>query len=226
MNRTTILRIAILWVVIAVTSVMCLAEGGDHALAVTTVTNATGSIAQLNYSDAGGAVDGFLIGSNTLLAFPSSVCGGVSSLGAVGNSVTYSGSSVSYSSGFDLVSVTSFKNNTTGASYTQPTRSKPTAYSATSGAVKQLNYQSNGSINGFVFTPNGTTSAILVATGPVSSALKTALTLGATVSVTGTLESSIACAPGGTLSVVDASSLMIGSTTYKIGGGGLFSGLF
>jgi hypothetical protein len=102
----------------------------------TTVTGATGTISQLNYGN-DGEVEGFLIGTNILLSFPTNICGGT-----VGNSVTYSGTAVTATSGFESVRVSSFTNNTTKATYTAPTNSTPSAYGPTSGAVKQLNWLS------------------------------------------------------------------------------------
>jgi hypothetical protein len=184
----------------------------------TTVTNVTGAITQLNY-DSDGEVQGFLIGTNVLLSFPSNICGGVATLGAVGSSVTYSGTAVTASSGFESVRVTSFTNNVTKATYAAPTTGS-TAYGPTSGTVKQLNYAKDGSIDGFLFTASGST--IFVSIGYTSSTTLTSLlTVGAAVSVTGTTSPSMsACSSTGTLESVNASSLTIGSTTVVIQGGG------
>lgn len=184
----------------------------------TTVTNATGTIAQLNYGG-DGEVQGFLIGTNILLEIPTEICGGVSTLGAVGNSVTYSGTAVTATSGFQSVRISSFTNNTTKATYTAPTNT-PTAYGPTSGTVKQRNYSGDGSIDGFLFTAGGST--IFVSTGErASTTLSTLLTVGATVSVTGTTSPSMsACASTGEIQAVDASSLTIGTTTVVLSGGG------
>jgi hypothetical protein len=89
-----------------------------------TVTSVTGTITQLNYGD-GGAIEGFLIGTNVLLTFPTNVSGGIGSLGVAGNSVTHSGSAVTSSSGFESVRVSSFTNNTTKATYTAATAGLP-----------------------------------------------------------------------------------------------------
>src|SRR5215472_12984828 len=75
----------------------------------TTITNATGTISQVNYGT-DGIADGFLLGTNVLLIFPGFTTGGIAALGAVGNSVTYSGEAVANSSGFETVTVTSFTN--------------------------------------------------------------------------------------------------------------------
>jgi hypothetical protein len=184
----------------------------------TTVTNVTGAITQLNYGN-GGEVQGFLIGADVLLNFPSNICGGLGTLGAVGNSVTYSGTEFTATSGFESVQVSSFTNNTTKATYTAPT-SSPTTYGPTSGTVKQLNYANDGSINGFLFTAGSST--IFVSIGYTSSTTLTSLlTVGASVSVSGTTSpSASACASTGTIESVNASSLTIGSTTVVIQGGG------
>ena len=186
----------------------------------TTVTAATGTVTHLNY-DASGEVQGFLIGTNILLTFPSNICGGLGTLGAVGNSVTYSGSAVTATSGFEAVIVTSFTNTTTKATYTPPTNTS-TAYGPTSGTVKQLNYGNDGSTDGFLFAATGSTASIFVATNSrASSTLTPLLTVGATVSVTGTTTPSMsACSSTGAIEAVDATSLTIGSQTIVIAGGG------
>jgi hypothetical protein len=189
----------------------------------TTVTNATGTISQVTYNG-DGTVGGFLLGANILLTFPPNVAGGVGSLGAAGNSVTYSGAAPTNSAGFQLVLVSSFTNNTTKASYTSSTTPATTAYGPTSGSIKLLNYDLSGAVDGFVFAPSGSSTTILVETGPVAStALKAALTVGASVSVTGTTFTAVnMCTVTGALTVVDASTLVLGGTTYVITGGGGF----
>jgi hypothetical protein len=213
-------RIATVLAVLAVGAGACLADESNRAITTPPVPAATGSITQPNYSDSGGVVDSFLVGANTILTFPTTVCSGVGSLGVAGNKVTYSGAAVTYSSGWESVRVTSFTNNTTSATYTKPTPAKPAAYGPVSGAIKQLNYSDTGSINGFVFTP-ATGSAVFVdLEAPPNATLAPLLTVGTTVSVTGTSEAPVACAPAGALTQVDASSLTIGTTTFNFGHGG------
>jgi hypothetical protein len=197
------------------------AQHPDASTTTTTVTSVTGTISQLNYNN-DGAVTGFLIGTNTLLTFRTNICGGIGTLGAVGNSVTYSGNEATSSSGFNTVEVTSFTNNTTKATYTTPTSSSATTYGPTSGTVKQLNYASGGAIDGFLFSASGSSTPIFVSTGPrASTTLTSLLTVGATVSVTGTTSPGMAaCSSTGTLEAVDASSLTIGTQTIVIAGGG------
>jgi type VI secretion system secreted protein VgrG len=189
----------------------------------TTVTSVTGTITQLNY-DSEGIVGSFLVGTNVLLTFPTNIPAGIASLGAVGNSVTYSGNAFTNSSGFQDLQVTSFTNNTTKATYSSSTTaSSTTAYGPTSGAIKQLNYDGSGNVDAFLFTPSGSSTAILVETGSVTNTtLKAALVAGATVSVTGTTHTATAtsCTVSGALTVVDASSLIISGTTYVLTGVG------
>jgi hypothetical protein len=195
----------------------------DDTTTTTTVTNATGTITQLNYGE-DGTIEGFLLGTNILLSFPTNVCGGIGTLGVVGNAVTYSGTARTNSTtGFQTVNVTSFTNGT--ITYTSKTSTPTsTAYGPTSGTVKLLNYDSSGAIDGFLFTPSGSTTAVLVVTGSGASAtLKPLLTVGGTVSVTGTTStnsSSSACVVTGALTVVKASSLIIGGQTIIISGSG------
>lgn len=185
-----------------------------------TVTSVTGTITQLNYGN-GGQVTGFLIGTDVLLNFPPNICGGAGTLGAVGNSVTYSGTAFTATSGFESVQVSSFTNNTTSATYTAPT-STATTYGPTSGTVKQLNYSGDGSINGFLFTAGSST--LFVSIGYTSNtSLSSLLTAGASVSVTGKVApgmSTCSSTSTGALESVNATSLTIGSTTIVIQGGG------
>lgn len=209
-------------VLIAMCAASALAQGPDASTTATTVTNVTGTISQLDY-DSNGAVQGFLIGTNTLLTFQAQICGGIGTLGAVGNSVTYSGSETASSSGFETVMVTSFTNNTTKATYTAPSSSSTTTtYGPTSGTIKQLNYAAGGDVDGFLFSASGSTTPIFVSTGErASSTLTSLLTVGATISVTGTTSAGMAaCTSTGTLEAVVASSLTIGSQTIVIAGNG------
>jgi YD repeat-containing protein len=219
MKDSTILRAIAMLAICAAGAVNGGAQTYGAAGTPTTVTNATGTITQLNYGN-NGDVQGFLIGTNTLLSFHANIFGGLGALGVVGNAVTYSGTAFTATSGFESVHVSSFTNNITNATYTAPT-STSTAYGPTSGAIKQLNYSGNGSVDGFLFTPSGGSSSIFVSIGGRSSTTLTSLlTAGATVSVTGTTSARMAaCSSTAALETVDASSLVIGSQTIVIGGG-------
>jgi hypothetical protein len=223
MKRSTIFGAAAL---IAIWAVSVNAQEPYATTTTTTVTNATGTISQLNYGS-NGAVEGFLVGTNILLNLPTTICGGIGTLGTVGNSITYSGTAVTATSGFQSVRVTSFTNNTTKATYTAPTgATSPTAYGPTSGTVKQLNYGTDGVADGFLFTATGSTSPIFVSIGGrTSTALTTALVVGAAVSAIGVTSPSLsACSSTATLETVDASSLTIGTQTFVFGGSGGFGG--
>jgi hypothetical protein len=224
-KRTIFCNAAILAIITSgLNNVVAQETDRPDATTTTNVTNATGTISQVNYSDAG-AVDGFLLGTNIFLSFPTNVCGGVESLGVAGNSVTYSGTARTNSTtSFQSVIVSSFTNTTTHATYTQPTkRPTPTAYGPTPGNVTQLNYDPSGAIDGFLFTPSGST-AVLVVFGPeASSTLKPLLTVGGTVSVSGkTIPEAPACAATAAQTVINASSLIINSQTIIISGHGNF----
>ena len=194
---------------------------GFGGATATTVTGVSGTITALNYNESGAAVNGFLVGTNVLLVFPKSVCGGIGSLGKVGDSVKYSGIALTFASGFQTVNVTSYTDGS--ISYPPPAPPKPTAYPLTAGTITQLNYGENGSVDGFVFTPSTAgSSAVFVNVGMPSSTLAPLLKTGAAVSVTGMLEPPPPlCAVAGTISEVDASSITIGTTVYPIGGTGM-----
>lgn len=204
------------------------AQDATSSSTTTTVTNVTATITQVNYGSSG-AIEGFLLGSTTLLNFPTNVSGGIGTLGVVGNTVTYSGTEVTTSAGFNSIRVTTYTNNTTKVIYSSSTTTPTTtAYGPTSGTVKQLNYNSDGTIDSFNFTPTGSTTPLLVVTGSGASAtLKPILLTGTTVSVTGTeqaIVSTSACVSAGVLTVVEASSLIVGGQTIIITNRGNFGG--
>lgn len=222
-NRPCMFRAATIVGILAGAAFIATAQSGPYnPVTTTTVTGVMGTISQVNYNESGGAVQSFLVGANTILSFPSVVCAGVSSLGAAGNSVTYSGTAVTFSSGFEAVSVTSFTNDTTKASYSEPTPSKPTTYPATAGVIAQLNYDPAGSIDGFLFTPAGSSTKLFVDISPRPNAtLAPLLKVGAVVTVAGIVEPPAPCSPAGTVTEVDveASSLTFGTTTITFGHG-------
>ena len=228
MKRRTILDAAAIFTMAIFGSATLCAQADEFAPGynpgtTTTVTNVTGTITQLNYGN-DGTVDGFLIGTNILLSFPRPPAGGIGTLGAAGNSVTYSGTATTNSAGFESVRVSSFTNNTTKATYTPPTTAPtPVTYGPTTGTVKQVNYDAQGNISGFLFTPTGASAPILVNTGfEASATLKPLLTTGVAVTVNGISEiaNPAACTSSGALAVVQATSLTIGSQTIVITGGG------
>jgi hypothetical protein len=218
-----IIRIAV-FAAAACTANAQFGNGPFEPITATTITNASGTISQVNYDESGATVQTFLVGTNIILSFPSTVCAGVSSLGVAGNSVTYSGTAITFGSGFQSVTVSSFTNNTTKATYTKPSPSpsKPTAYPATAGVIDQLNYDTIGEIDGFVFTPTGSTTKLFVDISPrPNSKLTPLLKVGATVTVAGFVEPAVACPPAGTITEVDvdATSLTFGTTTVNTGFG-------
>jgi hypothetical protein len=178
-----------------------------------TVGPVSATITALNYAENGATVDGFLVGTNVLLTFSRPVCGGVATLGAVKDNVTYSGVALTFPSGFQVVHVTSYTNGS--IKYPPPAPPKPAPYPATAGTIAQLNYGDFGTIDGFVFTP-ASGPQVFVHIGTPSTDLASHLTAGAPVTVTGTLEAPPQCAPAGAPSEVDASSLTFGSTTFPI----------
>jgi hypothetical protein len=203
-------RATAVFTLLAGSAVTALAE---HAPAVTSVGPIPATIMQLNYGE-NGAVNGFVVGTNVLLTFLKPVCGGIGTLGTVGNNVTYSGTALTSTSGFETVIVSSFTNGS--ITYPTATPPKPTAYPATTGTIKQLNYDAeNGSIDGFVFTPTSGPQ-VFVDLEHVSATLAPKLTVGTSLSVTGTLEPAPSCAVIGSISTVVASSLTISGTTYPI----------
>jgi hypothetical protein len=215
LKHIMVLSAALFFAVLASSSV---ATADDHTYTPPTpVGPLTAAITQLNYDESGGTVNGFLVGANVLLTFSKPVCGGIGTLGAVPNTVTYSGLAETFTSGFQTVNVTSFKNG----NITYPpatTVTKPSAYPLTAGAITQLNYNpDNGAINGFLFTPK-TGPEVFVYIGSANATLTPLLTVGASLSVAGTMEGPGFCAPIGTVSEVFASSLTIGTKVYKVGG--------
>lgn len=192
-------------------------SGSAGVSVTTTVTNASGTISQLNYNEQG-YVDGFVLGGTTLIRFPSRVCSGVGSLGAVGNTVTYSGSAVTNAStGLQAVRISAYTNTTTAASYTPPTAPTTSAYAATAGTITLLNYDRAGAINGFVFTPSGSTTALLVKFGGAvrNTTLTSLLVAGSAATVTGTTtEGETHCGATAAVGTVQATTLVVGGSTF------------
>jgi hypothetical protein len=191
---------------------------------ITNVGPVTGTITALNYDADGTTVNGLYLGaSDTLLTFDRPVCGGIGSLGRVGDAVTFTGIEVSFSSGFNTVIVKSYRDGLTTYSQTAAGASRPatTAYAQSAGLVTALNYNpADGSINGFFFAPSGAGAAVFVDLGHVDStvALLLAGPAPVAVSVTGLQLPSRACGQAAAVSVVLASSLTIGGTAYLVGG--------
>jgi hypothetical protein len=217
LKQRTFLHAAALFVVLVGNAVVAMADDNNNNAPIS-VGPVTASITQLNYNDVGGTVNGFLIGTNVLLTFLKPVCGGIGTLGAAGNSVTYSGLAFTFTSGFQTINVTSFTNHTTSVTYPSATTpSKPTPYPLTAGTIVQLNYSENGGLGGFVFEPTSGPK-VLVDVGYANATLTPLLKVGAAVSVVGTMEATPACPPPmGTIPEVYASSLTIGSTKYPVG---------
>lgn len=216
MRRRILLTAGVLFTVSSVASFTATAEESRASLAgatAATVTGVNATITALNYAESGATVNGFLVGSNVLLTFSRPVCGGIASLGAIKDNVTYSGVSLTFASGFQVVHVTSYTDGS--ITYPPPAPPKPAPYPATAGSITELNYSDLGTIDGFVFTP-GSGPKVFVHIGTPSTDLASHLTVGASVSVTGTLEAPPQCAPTGSPSEVDASSLAFGSTTFPI----------
>lgn len=233
MKNFSIFRLSIVGAMLAGATMMALAENLQEPLqdswrvgsaspdnpSITTVGPVTGAITALNYDADGRTVNALLIGaSETMLTFERPVCGGVGSLGKIGDSVTYSGSEVSFSSGFNSVRVTSYTDGSITYSHTMPAATAP--YPLTAGKITALNHDPReGAINGFFFTPTSG-SEVFVDIGHVDSAVAGLLAGAAPValSVTGIQLPSPHCAKTTPLGVVVASSLTIGGTAYFVGG--------
>lgn len=214
-DKTFLNAIAVL-VVLAGAAVTAMASYHDKGTA-TVVSNVSASIEAYNY-DEDGEVNGFMDSTGAILTFNKPVCGGVGSLGAPGNSITYSGILETFVLPPNEVDVSTFSNIITGATYPPPAIPKPRPYPSTTGTVLQLNYDvETGTINGFAFST--TSGTVLVDVGQPSPALAAALSgaLKGSATVVGTLEAPPRCAPVGTVSgEVDASSVNLSGMQYVI----------
>jgi hypothetical protein len=211
MKKRLMISTATLLAILACGAANALADDHNNAnTTTTTVTAVTGTITQLNYG-ADGTINGFLLGTNVVLSFSESVCGGIGTLGAVGNTVTYSGrATTNTATGFETVNVTSFTNGAKTYTSASP-EPAPVAFGPTAGTVGAFNY-SDGGINGFRF------GSVLVVTGTPSTTLAPLLLAGAAVTVTGTTETETTCATVPPLTVVNATSLTFGTTVITING--------
>jgi hypothetical protein len=214
MKKRMMISTATLLAILACGAANALADNQHNTnTTTTTVTGITGTITQVNLGTEG-TINGFLLGTNVLLEFSHSVCGGIGSLGIVGNVVTYSGrATTNTATGFQSVSVTSFTNG--AKTYTSAsTEPAPVAFGPTAGTVGAFNY-SDGGINGFHF------GSVLVVTGTPSTTLAPLLLAGAAVTVTGTSETeadALACTTVVPVTVVNATSLTFGTTVITING--------
>jgi hypothetical protein len=227
MKDLSMFRVGVAGAMLAASTMTALADNPQHPLqgsesddnpSITTVGPVKGTITALNYDADGSTVNGLFIG-NTILTFERPVCGGVGSLGKVDDSVTYSGSEASFSSGFNSVRVTSYTDGSITYPNTKPAAA-PTAYALTAGKIKALNYDPrDGAINGFFFTPT-TGTEVFVDISRVSSTLAGLLAGAAPValSVTGALLPPPLCAKTAPIGVVIASSLTIGGAVYPVAG--------
>jgi len=194
-------------------------NGRDGNPSLTTVGPVTGKITALNYDADGRTVNGLFIGAtNTMLTFDWPVCGGVGGLGKIDDSVTYSGSEESFSSGFNSVRVTKYTDGS--VTYPHMVPAAPTAYALTAGKITALNYDPrDGAINGFFFAAT-TGAEVFVDIGHVTSTLEKflAATPPVALSVTGVKLPPPLCSKTAPIDVVVASSVNIGSTAYPVGG--------
>lgn len=182
----------------------------------TAVASASGTIVQANYNDQG-VIDGFIVDSSTLLKFPGRVCGGVTTLGAVGQAVTYSGTAyANATTGISAVRVSALTNTSTSATYTAPTTPTSTAYAATDGTITRLNFDQAGGINGVLFTPLNSTTPVLVkfGGGVRDTTLTPLLVVGAAVNVVGTTTTGETYCGTAAVSTVRATTLTVGGTVF------------
>lgn len=217
MRRRILLIVPALFIAFSQSAVIASAQESHEGLGgatAATVGPVNATITALNYGESGATVDGLLVGTNVLLTFSRPVCGGIASLGNVGDKITYSGVALTFASGFQVVHVTSYTDGSS-ITYPPPAPPKPAAYPATPGTITALNYSDFGTIDGFVFTPT-TGPKVFVNIGTPSSTLAPLLTVGAAVTVTGTLEPPPQCSSTGSISEVDASALTISGTSYPI----------
>lgn len=186
----------------------------------TAVTSATGTIVQANYNDQG-VIDGFIVDTSTLLKFPGRVCGGVTTLGAVGQAVTYSGTAyANATTGISAVRVSALTNTSTSATYTAPVTPTSTAYAATDGAITRLNFDTAGGINGVLFTPTGSSTPVLVKFGGSvrDTTLIPLLVVGAAVNVVGTTTTGETYCGTAAVSTVRATTMTVGGTAFTFSG--------
>ena len=169
----------------------------------------TGTVSQVNYNEHG-TIDGFVVGTS-LLSFPK-VCGGLGSLNVTG-SVTYSGNSRKDSDApLSIVSVNSFAPSS--GPYTVATSTTATIDS-TAGTLGNLNYDSDGEPNGFLWTssaPVTNPATVLVITG-TKALEKTAPTAITSVKFS---QRTSSCSPTAPAFVVEALSLNGTATKFRL----------
>ncbi len=195
----------------AQTSVSSLATG---TVTTSTIGPITATITALNYDANHKKIDGLWVGPDTVLTFPEKDCNPGKSFGAVGDTVTYSGLAVNYSTGFHSVRVTNFVDGNVVYSLANKPH-QAVAYESTVGTITSLMRAAHdGSVIGFRFMPQSG-KEVLVDIGNANPSLAQLLTIGSTVSVKGTLSPS-SCGPVGTTQEVDASLLTVAGSTFPV----------
>lgn len=158
---------------------------------------ASGKVTQLNYNREA-EVGGFLLDGKILVQLPPRESGQFISTVHAGDALQVSGPSRTSQNGFQTIDARRAKDGTTGKSFAaaEPGAAAPLS---SSGRIRQLNYDADGSINGFVLD-NGT----LANTPPFGPSNPSSIKAGATIAFTGFAHK----APNGT-TVVDVQNITL-----------------
>ncbi len=130
-------------------------------------TTVSGTIAHFNY-DREGEVSGFLLNNNSLVQLPPQATLRISGSLHKGDTVQIAGYTQTSPSGFQTIQAQTVQDRTSGKTFSMPQPGGAAPYSG-SGRVEQLNYGSDGAINGFLLD-NGTLASLppFAATNPSS----------------------------------------------------------
>jgi hypothetical protein len=170
-----------------------------------TLNTVSGTISQFNYGPEG-RVEGLVLGQNTLAFLPPDWAMQLETTAKVGDSVRITGLATPLPTGMQSVDVQSISIGGRNLSVLQPTQ--PSPYAGT-GAVRQLNYDRSGAVNGFVLD-NG----MIARTPPFGASDVSAIKPGVQIALSGFARTTAA---GKT--VVDVQSITVNGQTISMNAG-------
>ncbi len=171
-------------------------------------TTVTGSVSQLNY-DQEAEINGFLLNNNTFVHLPPRAA--MRAAGAIrpGDTVQVAGLVRTSPGGSQQIEAQSIQDRSSGKSFTMPQPSAAAPYSG-SGRIQQLNYGSDGAVNGFLLN-DGTLANV----PPFSAGNPSSIRVGASISYSGYARKTMS-----DRTVVDAQSLTINGQQLMLAPGG------
>ncbi len=177
----------------------------DQQAPMGVVSTVNGTISQFNYGPEG-RVEGFLISPGTMVFLPPDWAMQVETIAKRGDPVKVTGYSAPLPSGMQVIDAQTLTVAGKNLSLLQPTQPSPYAGS---GVIRQLNYDRDGTVNGFVLD-NG----MIARTPPFGTSDVSAIKAGAQIALSGFARTA---ATGRT--VVDVQSITVNGQTISMNAG-------